>query len=102
MHKGVFLQGFGFLKICKSFEETGSQIPIGTSKKCFYSEGGEILEQVFQRSDGCTISENIQSLVGQSFEQPDPVKDVPAQFLGYMTFKGSFLLWFYDCLSYLH
>lgn len=39
---------------------------------------GETLEQVAQRSCVCSITESVQGEVGQGFEQPDLLKDVPA------------------------
>jgi len=41
-------------------------------------EGSETLEQVAQRSFGCSIIGNVQSQVKQGFEQPHLVKDVSA------------------------
>jgi len=37
----------------------------------------ETLVQVAQRSCGCSIIEYVQVQVGQGFEQPELVKDVP-------------------------
>ena len=48
----------------------------------FYSKGGETLEEVAQRSCGCSIIESVQGQVGQGFEQPDLVEDVPAHSRG--------------------
>ena len=47
-------------------------------EEVFYSEGGETVAQIAQRSWGCPIPRNIQGQVGWSSEQPDPVEDVPA------------------------
>ena len=47
-------------------------------KKFFYDKGGEALEQVAQRSCECPIIASVQGQVGWDFEQPDPVKAVPA------------------------
>jgi len=44
-----------------------------------YSEGGEALAQVAQRSCGCPLLSSVQGQVGWSFEQPGLVEDVPAQ-----------------------
>ena len=41
-------------------------------------ESSETLEQVTQRSCGCSIPGNIQGNVGWGFEQPGQVKDAPA------------------------
>jgi len=49
----------------------------GYKEEIFYREGGETLAQVFQQGDRCPISGNIQAQVGQDFEQPDLVVDVP-------------------------
>ena len=43
----------------------------------FYSEGGETLEQVAQRSCGCPFPGSVQGQAGRGFEEPDPVEDVP-------------------------
>ena len=50
----------------------------------FYNEGGETLEQVAQRSCGCPIIGSVHGQVGQGFEQPDLVEDVPAHSKGGM------------------
>ena len=42
-----------------------------------HSEGGETLEEVAQRSCGCSIPKCVQSQVGWGFEQPDLVEGVP-------------------------
>jgi len=39
-------------------------------------EGGEALEQVAQRSCGCSLPGSVQGQAGQGFEQPDLVVDV--------------------------
>ena len=43
-----------------------------------YSEGGETLAQIAQRSGQCPIRGNIAGQVGRGSEQPDPVEGVPA------------------------
>jgi len=48
------------------------------SPSFFYSEGGETLAQVAQRSGPCPIPGNIQGQAGWGCEQPDAVEDVPA------------------------
>ena len=37
------------------------------------------MEQVTQRSCGCPLPGSVQDQLGQGFEQPDLVEDVPAQ-----------------------
>lgn len=49
----------------------------GSRKKYFDDEGSEALGQVAQGSRGCLIRGSVQSQVGQSFKQPDLVKDIP-------------------------
>jgi len=46
-------------------------------EEIFYSEGGETLEQVAQRSGRCPIPGNIQAQAGRGSEQPDLVGGVP-------------------------
>jgi len=45
----------------------------------FNDEGGETLKQVAQTSCGWPIIGHVQGQVGQSFEQPHRVDDVPVQ-----------------------
>jgi len=45
-------------------------------------EGGETLEQVAQRAGRCPIPKNIPGQVGQGFQQPTLVEDVPAHCRG--------------------
>jgi len=52
------------------------------SRKFFYDEGREALEEVAQRGGSCPIPGNIQGQVGQGSEQPDLVVDVPTQCRG--------------------
>ena len=47
-------------------------------RKKFFTEGGETLEEVAQRSSGCPIIGSVQGQVGRGFEQTDLVEDVPA------------------------
>jgi len=47
-------------------------------KEFLYSEGGETLAQVAQRSCGCPLPGSVQGQVGRSCEQPGLVEDVPA------------------------
>lgn len=42
----------------------------------------ETLEQLVQRSCGCSIPGSIQGEVGEDFERPDLVEDVPAHSRG--------------------
>ena len=49
-------------------------------KKVFYTEGGEALEQVAQRGDGCPVIPGGQS--GRCSEQPDPAVGVPVHCRG--------------------
>ena len=53
-----------------------------------YDEGGETMEEVAQRSCGCPVV----GQVGQGFEEPVLVEDVPAhgRWVGLMIFKGPF------------
>jgi len=44
---------------------------VGYKEKIFYSEGGETLELVAQRCDGCPIPGDIQGWAGSGSEQPD-------------------------------
>ena len=39
-------------------------------QEMLYYEGGEVLEQVAQRSCGCLLPGIVQGQVGRSFEQP--------------------------------
>lgn len=50
--------------------------------KNFYSEAGQILEQVVQRDGTWSIAENISSQVGQGPEQHDLVEHVAAHSRG--------------------
>jgi len=43
-----------------------------------YSEVGEVLEQVSQRSCGCPLPGSVQGQVGWGFEHPGLVEGVPA------------------------
>jgi len=47
-------------------------------KGILYDDGGETLAQVAQRCWGYQIIGSVQGQVGWGFEQPDPVKYVPA------------------------
>ncbi|KAK4810947.1 hypothetical protein QYF61_013356 [Mycteria americana] len=47
----------------------------------FYNEGGETLEQVAQRSCGCSIPGSVQGQVGWGFEQPDLVEAAVQRFI---------------------
>ena len=47
-------------------------------EEILYSESGEALEQVAQRSCGCPIPGSVQEQVGWGFEQPGLLGDVPA------------------------
>jgi len=47
-------------------------------EEIFYDDGGEMLEHVAQWSCGCLIITSVQGQVGQGFEQPNLVNDVPA------------------------
>lgn len=44
----------------------------------FYGQGGETLQRAAERSSVCPVIESVQGQLGESFEQPDLVKDVPA------------------------
>lgn len=48
------------------------------NKRFFYSEGGEILEQVAHSRCGCHIIGSVQSQVGCDFEETGLAKDAPA------------------------
>lgn len=50
---------------------------IGHKEEVFYHEGGEALKQVLQ-SCGCPMIGSVQGRVGQDFEQPGLLKDIPA------------------------
>jgi len=54
-------------------------------RKKFFSERGETLAQVAQRSCGCPLNCSVQSRVGWSSEQPGLVEDVPAHGRGFGT-----------------
>jgi len=43
----------------------------------FYDEDGEPLEHVVQRNCGCPVIGSAPDKVGQSYEQPNLVEDVP-------------------------
>jgi len=47
-------------------------------KEILYSEGGEALEQVAQRSCGCSLPGSVQGQAGWGFEKPGLVEGVPA------------------------
>jgi len=47
-------------------------------EEILYSEGGEALERVAQRSCGCPLPESVQGQAGRGFEQPGLVEGVPA------------------------
>jgi len=47
-------------------------------KEILHYESGEALEQVSQRSCGCSLPGNVQGQLGWGFEQPGLVEDVPA------------------------
>lgn len=47
-------------------------------EEIFYTEGGDSKEQAAQGGVGCLILGNIQSHVGQGFEQLALLEDVPA------------------------
>jgi len=47
-------------------------------KETLYSEGGEALAQVTQRSCGCPLPVSVQGQAGRGFEQPGLVEGVPA------------------------
>ena len=47
-----------------------------------YSEGGEALEQVVQRSSGCPIHGDLQGQAGQCSEQPDLAVCVSVHYRG--------------------
>ena len=75
-HSLKALSGFPDVPLCHLSEVV---LPSQYKGEIFYDEGGDALEQVAQRSCGCPIIGSVQSLVGQRFEQPDLVQDVPAQ-----------------------
>jgi len=60
---------------CIAVGEPGFQI---TCCETLYYGGGEVLEQVAQRSCGCPIPGSVQGQAGWSFEQPSLVEAVPA------------------------
>ena len=55
---------------------------IGYMEEVFYSEGGEALEQVAQRRDGCPTHEDIQGQAEWVSEQPDLDVGVPVHCRG--------------------
>jgi len=48
----------------------------------FYSEGGEALAQVAQRSCGCPLPGSVQGQVGWGFEQPGLVEGAHGRGVG--------------------
>ena len=54
----------------------------GTQKEICFSEGGETLELITQRSIGYPIIGSVQGHIGWGLEQPDLVKDFPAHVRG--------------------
>jgi len=54
-------------------------------KKKFFTEGGEALAQVAQRSCGCTLPGSVQGQVGQGFEHLGLGESVPAHGRGVET-----------------
>jgi len=83
-----------FIKTCSDrirgnhFKLNEVRLRLHIRKIFFYSEDGETLEQVTQRSSGCPIIGSVQGQVGWGLEQPDLVKDVPGhgQGLNWMIF----------------
>ena len=61
------------------------EILIGYMEEVFYSEGGEALEQVAQRRDGCPTHEDIQGQAEWVSEQPDLDVGVPVHCTGSWT-----------------
>jgi len=55
---------------------------LDTRRKLIYSEGGEALAQVAQRSCGCPLHGSVQGQAGWSSEQPGLVEGVPAHDTG--------------------
>ena len=51
---------------------------LAIKKEILYSEGGEALDQVAQRSCGCPLPGSVQGQAGWGFEQPGLVEGVPA------------------------
>ena len=63
---------------------------LSVSAEILYYEGGEALEQVAQRSCGCSLAGSVQGQVGRGFEHPGLVKGVPSHGRGgwdWMIFK---------------
>lgn len=74
-----------------SFKLKRDRFRLDIMKEYFYNEGGETLEQVTQRMCGFLITGSARSWFGQSFAQPDLVKEAPAHSRGLekMISKGS-------------
>jgi len=60
-------------------------------QEILYSEGGEALAPVAQRSCGCPCPGSIQGQVGWGFEQPGLVEGVPAHGRGVGT--RCYIIW---------
>ena len=53
-----------------------------TRKKFFYNKGGEALEQVAQRGDGCPVPEDTRGQAGWGSEQSDIAVGFPVDYRG--------------------